>query len=345
MSEVLKANCDFNTGVRLEFAPMEGITGFVFRQAHSLIYGGVDRYYSPFIAPGSSHKLSSRERNDILPENNEGICLIPQILTHSSEDFLWICRELAEYGYDTVNLNLGCPSATVVTKKKGAGFLSEPNELNIFFEEVCDGLEKIHTSDGKTMRLSVKTRIGMKEESEFFRLLEIYNQYPLEELIIHPRLREDYYNGSTRMEIFRYALKHSKNRLCYNGNLFTHEDVTNFMGDFIDGKTKDEDNHKLSGMMIGRGGVANPWIFDKVMGIDSSNTAKKFKEFHDHLLEGYEKIMSGDRNTLFKMKELWSYFKCHFPDCEKELKKIKKAQKISDYRSAVQSLFHSQITA
>ena len=154
--------------------------------------GGVDRYYSPFIAPGSSHKLTSRERNDILPEHNQGLCLIPQILTHSAEDFLWVCEELAEYGYRTVNLNLGCPSGTVVTKKKGAGFLAEPEDLSLFLEEVCNGLEKIHAADGKPVRLSIKTRIGMKEASEFPRLLAIYNHYPLEELIVHPRVREDY---------------------------------------------------------------------------------------------------------------------------------------------------------
>ena len=173
--------------VKLDFAPMEGITGYVFRQAHAVIYGGVDRYYSPFIAPGSSHKLTSRERNDILPEHNQGLCLIPQILTHSAEDFLWVCEELAEYGYRTVNLNLGCPSGTVVTKKKGAGFLAEPEDLSLFLEEVCNGLEKIHAADGKPVRLSIKTRIGMKEASEFPRLLAIYNHYPLEELRFHAR--------------------------------------------------------------------------------------------------------------------------------------------------------------
>lgn len=99
------------------------------------------------------HKLTSRERNDILPEHNQGLCLIPQILTHSAEDFLWVCEELAEYGYRTVNLNLGCPSGTVVTKKKGAGFLAEPEDLSLFLEEVCNGLEKIHAADGKPVRL------------------------------------------------------------------------------------------------------------------------------------------------------------------------------------------------
>ena len=108
--------------VKLDFAPMEGITGYVFRQAHAVIYGGVDRYYSPFIAPGSSHKLTSRERNDILPEHNQGLCLIPQILTHSAEDFLWVCEELAEYGYRTVNLNLAVRRERWLRRKRARDF-------------------------------------------------------------------------------------------------------------------------------------------------------------------------------------------------------------------------------
>ncbi len=384
--------------VKLEFAPMEGITGYVFRQAHAAIYGGVDRYYSPFIAPGSSHRLTSREKNDILPEHNQGLCLIPQVLTHSAEDFLWVCEELADYGYGTVNLNLGCPSGTVVTKKKGAGFLADLDDLNLFLEEVCNGLEKIHTADGKPMRLSIKTRLGMEEEAEFPRLLVIYNHYPLEELIVHPRVREDYYKGKTRMESFRYALEQSRCPVSYNGNLFSATDAVALMEEIVrqdeasdSGETQKK--AKLAALMFGRGAVASPWIFGEVRNLvsaleqgaeeqgagkreqvgvgtdtdgcvqqaDTKKTEKTesaengacsqlfsvsahldaFQQFHDRLLTGYAEIMSGDRNTLFKMKELWYYFQCHFPGCEKELKKIKKAQKLSDYRAAVQAMFAS----
>ena len=387
--------------IKLEFAPMEGITGHVFRQAHAAIYGGVNRYYSPFIAPGSGHKLTSREKNDILPEHNQGLCLIPQVLTHSAEDFLWVCEELAEYGYGTVNLNLGCPSGTVVTKKKGAGFLAEPDDLNLFLEEVCNGLEKIHTADGKPMRLSIKTRLGMEEEAEFPRLLAIYNHYPLEELVVHPRVREDYYKGKTRMESFRYALEQSRCPVSYNGNLFSAADaaglVEEAMGqDEASASGETQKKAKLTALMLGRGAVASPWIFGKVRNLvsaleqgaeeqgagkreqvgDSTDTdgcaqqtdtkktektesagnvengaclrhvsssahLQSFQQFHDRLLTGYAEIMSGNRNTLFKMKELWYYFQCHFPGCEKELKKIKKAQKLSDYQAAVQAMFAS----
>ena len=289
----------------------------------------------------------------------------------------------------------GLSVGTVVTKKKGAGFLAEPDDLNLFLEEVCNGLEKIHTADGKLMRLSIKTRLGMEEEAEFPRLLAIYNHYPLEELIVHPRVRKDYYKGKTRMESFAYALEQSRCPVSYNGNLFSAEDAAALVKDIVgqdvasdSGKTQKKT--RLASLMFGRGAVASPWIFGEVRNLVSaleqgaegqgagkqgqvgdstdidewvqqadakkmektgstvcsqllsaSTCLQSFCQFHDRLLTGYAEIMSGDRNTLFKMKELWYYFQCHFPGCEKELKKIKKAQKLSDYRVAVQAIFAS----
>ena len=317
--------------MKFYLAPMEGITGYIYRQAYNSCFKPMDRYFTPFLAPKHKSGFSSKELNDILPEHNQGLCLIPQILTHSAEDFLWVCEELAEYGYRTVNLNLGCPSGTVVTKKKGAGFLAEPEDLSLFLEEVCNGLEKIHAADGKPVRLSIKTRIGMKEASEFPRLLAIYNHYPLEELIVHPRVREDYYKGKIRMESFAYALEQSRCSVSYNGNLFSAADASALMEEIVgqdepSDKGEMQKKTKLAALMVGRGAVARPWIFGEVWNLPSSTHLQSFQQFHDRLLTGYAEIMSGDRNTLFKMKELWYYFQCHFPGCEKELKRIKKAQ-------------------
>ena len=140
--------------MKVHFAPMEGITGHVFRSAYSRHFSGISEYYSPFLTPNQTRKLTSREMEDVRPENNRGICLIPQILTNQAEDFLWAARKLNEMGYDTVNLNLGCPSATVVPKRRGAGFLGMPEELDRFLERVSRELESC------SMELSVKTRIG-----------------------------------------------------------------------------------------------------------------------------------------------------------------------------------------
>lgn len=138
------------------FAPMEGITGYVFRNAHHRHFHGIKTYYTPFISPNQTRKFTPRELNDVRPEHNEGVPVIPQILTNKADDFLWAAGRLKELGYTEVNLNLGCPSGTVVAKKRGSGFLEYPMELDEFLYQVYDGLAKV----GK--ELSVKTRLEKK---------------------------------------------------------------------------------------------------------------------------------------------------------------------------------------
>lgn len=85
--------------------------------------------------------MTPRENRDVLPENNQEVPLVPQILTNCAEDFIKTAKNLQEYGYEEVNLNLGCPSGTVVSKKKGSGFLEFPEELHRFLEEVFQNLD------------------------------------------------------------------------------------------------------------------------------------------------------------------------------------------------------------
>lgn len=197
------------------FAPLEGISGYVYRKAYEHYFGGIDKYFIPFIKPNQKGKLSSREKNDILPMHNQGMWAVPQILTNSAEDFIKTAERLQEYGYEEVNLNLGCPSKTVVSKGRGSGFLAEPDRLNAFLEEIFNETP---------IRISVKTRIGKESPEEWIRLLEIYNQYPMEELIIHPRIQTDFYKNTPNLEMFEYAVKNSKNPLCYNGDICTKEE-------------------------------------------------------------------------------------------------------------------------
>ena len=199
---------------RIYLAPMEGVTTFVYRNAHAAVYGPLDKYFTPFLEPHEKRSMKTKERNEVLSEHNQGLDLVPQILTNHAEGFLELAETLQDMGYGELNLNLGCPSKTVVTRGKGSGFLASPEKLDRFFDRVYKGLPG-------EMKLSVKTRIGMEADEEFAELLAIYNRYPLEELIIHPRLQKDYYKNSPRREAFRYALRESKAPLCYNGDLFT----------------------------------------------------------------------------------------------------------------------------
>ena len=165
------------------FAPMEGITGYIYRNAHHRFFPGTDKYFTPFLSPNQNRALNPKEVRDVLPENNEGIYIVPQILTNQADFFLRAAKELKEcYGYEEVNLNLGCPSGTVVSKGKGAGFLADPGGLDAFFDQVYAKAD---------VKVSVKTRIGLSSPEEFYGILDIFNRYPLHELIIHPRVRSE----------------------------------------------------------------------------------------------------------------------------------------------------------
>lgn len=301
------------------FAPMEGITGHVYRRVHHQFFPGMDKYFTPFITPGQKKSMTPREIRDILPENNPGIFLVPQILTNQSEDFLNTAGDMKSYGYREVNLNLGCPSGTVVAKKKGAGFLEYPERLNRFLDEIFQKTD---------MDISIKTRIGKDDPEEFEELLSIYNQYPLKELIIHPRVRTDYYKNQPNLEVFETAWKESKNPVCYNGDLFTEEKCREFSRRFP----------QVDTLMLGRGLLVNPGLVMQMQGKERMDQ-NTLKAFHWTLWEEYQTVIQGDKNVLFKMKELWFYMGNLFPDSKKELKKIKKAQHKEDYREAVEAVF------
>ena len=303
--------------MQLYLAPLEGITTMTYRRAFERNFGGVDRYFTPFIV---NKKLGAREIEGILPENNPGETLIPQIMSNRAEDFVQVAKEIATYGYDTVNLNLGCPSGTVVSKKRGAGFLAYPDELDAFLSEVYEKCP---------MKISIKTRIGLEDENEWEKLLSIYEKYPMEELIIHPRLRTDYYKAPIRMDAFAKAVEQIKVPVCYNGEINSVEDVMRIREQFP----------QVERLMIGRGVLRYPHLFLQLRGEAPEDLKTCIRTFHDELLEDYRVIMSGDRNALFKMKEIWSYMGESFEGADKCLKKIKKANSITDYKIAVNELF------
>jgi len=306
-----------NMVMKYYLAPMEGLTTYIFRAAHHRYYGGMDKYFAPFI---SNRNLSSRETNDILPEHNAGMELVPQILTNRADVFLDIAEKLAFYGYQTVNLNLGCPSGTVTARKRGAGFLSVPQELERFLDEI---FEKCR------LRISIKTRIGILDPGEWEQLLEIYKKFPLEEVIIHPRLLGEYYSGVPHGEAFSKAREVLHVPLCYNGNITSRETFSDFTREFP----------FANAVMIGRGILMRPDLLREIKGTECTDSPADLQAFHDEILEGYRQVMSGDTPTLHKMKDLWTYLSKSFEDSDRHLKKIQKASRITDYEIAVKKLF------
>jgi tRNA-dihydrouridine synthase len=308
--------------MQLYFAPLEGIGGYIYRNAQADLFPKADKYFSPFVAPNQAGSLKSKEKRDVAPENNEGITLIPQILTNNADAFVQTAKDLKALGYHEVNLNLGCPSKTVVTKYRGSGFLAIPEQLDQFLNQIFEKTD---------VRISIKTRLGMECAEEFEALLEIYNRYPLEELIIHPRVQMDYYKNKPHMDAFDRALSHTSHTVVYNGDLFTPDACQTF-------QTTYPQTEKI---MLGRGVLCNPCLFGEVRR-EETLTKETLKAFHDRLMEDYQRELFGEKNVLFKMKELWYYMSHTFTNSEKYMKKIRKAQHLSVYKENVRSLFAEQ---
>ncbi len=304
--------------MNLMFAPLEGITTYTYRNTHKEIFGSCDTYYAPFITPVENEKISIKNLRDILPENNKDMPLKVQILTNSANAFFNIEKEILNLGYKEINLNYGCPSGTVVKKGRGAGALKDKEEMDAQLFDIFSS---------NTARLSVKTRIGFYEVSESEEIMEIYNKYPLENLIIHPRTRAQFYNGFPDMSAFTNCLSISRNPVSYNGNIFSDEDYNSLCKRY----------NNLSGVMIGRGAVKNPAIFREIKG-GKKLSRKELIEFSKLLEMRYLKLLGCEHYTLHKLKEIWIYMVSNFPYETKIAKEIKKSNSLRDLNNAINKL-------
>ncbi len=301
--------------MQVYFAPMEGITDSIYRRLHHRYFPGIDRYYMPFFSPTMHRCLTHKENRELPMADSVDFVAIPQVLTKNAGDFLWAAKQCTDRGYTEINLNLGCPSGTVVSKGKGSGMLADPEALDRFLEEVC----------GKcSIPVSVKTRVGLRSQEEFPQLLSVLNRYPIQELTIHPRVRTDFYKPPLRMDAFDYALENAKIPLCYNGDLCSKEDLERFSALYP----------QVGAVMIGRGLIGDPGMLCP----NGTDTAI-LKEFHDELLEEYTHCFGSARNAMFRMKENWHYLQSRFEGGEKLFKQLRKTTDLQEYKNITAQIF------
>lgn len=318
--------------MRFYYAPMEGITLYPLRNIHRQIMGdGVDKYFTPFLTATNSHHFKNREKKDVLPDKNiafddYGNQVVPQLMAGNAPDFLWAAKEIKKLGYEEVNLNLGCPAPTVVNRHKGAGLLQDPEYLKQMLDEIFEEAAK-----DSFPRISLKTRLGFSDDKEADALMNIYASYPVKELIIHARVREDYYGKSPRYAAYERAVKvyresGGKADVCYNGNI-----------DSIEGFEKIKDL-PYDSVMIGRGLLTDPSLVRQLQGGEGLKS-KELKDYLNALYDGYAQYIPEDRNVIFKMLEHWAFLHVHFKDCEKYLKAIRKSRSKGEYHAAVNNIF------
>ena len=302
--------------MRYYFAPMEGLTDSIYRRLHHKYFPGVDRYYMPFLSPTIHRQLTHKEDRELPLADSVPFAAVPQVLTKVPEDFLWAAEVCRDRGYDEVNLNIGCPSGTVVSKGKGSGMLRDAAALDKFLEAVFAA---------SSLPISVKTRLGLEKSEEFPAILEVLNRYPIKELTIHPRVRKQFYDGAVDMEMFDYAVRNSVNPLCYNGDILSLEQAA----------VLQETYPQIQSVMIGRGLIADP-------GMLSGGTDKAALEgFMNELMAVYEVEFGGSRNAIFRLKENWGFLHNRFEDCDKLWKRLRKTTDAAEFKSISAEIFHT----
>ncbi|MCP1109959.1 tRNA dihydrouridine synthase [Ohessyouella blattaphilus] len=300
-------------------APLEGITTYAYRKLYNDYFPGMDRFFTPFLVPHTKRGFNSREQKEIGEEYNQDLDLVPQILSNHSEGFLNTVAKLKMYGYQEVNLNIGCPSKTVTRKGRGAGFLAEPVALERFLEEIFASQE---------IEISLKTRIGMSSPEEFPALLQIFNRFPVKELILHPRLGEQGYSGFPHFDSYLYALENSRAPVVYNGDIRSVDDYQKLL-------TLAPKTHSI---MLGRGVIADPRLVSALKE-ERAPSLEVIGEFLQELLDAYQELIGSDKQALFKLKEIFSYMKVLFPEEKKLLKQMRKTERVAEYKELMKALF------
>jgi tRNA-dihydrouridine synthase B len=304
-------------------APVQGITDRIYRNLFPVYFKGVDVAIAPFISSSKKMKPVNNLLREFYPDNNTGIPTIPQIMSSVPTDFTQLANRLYDIGYGTVNWNLGCPFPMVVKKGRGAGMLCYPDRIESFLTKTMPDIKP---------KLSIKLRIGLKYPDEVLQLIPIFNQYPLEELIIHPRTGVQMYEGKVDLDIFGQCLDLSKHRIVYNGDIDSLEKLEMLSLRF----------GSIKRWMIGRGLIGNPFLAEKIKFHTEKPYAEKIKimrAFHDNLFAEYSKILSGPSHITNKMKEIWTYMAGFFENGEKIRKKINKTHHRDNYIDIVNKVF------
>lgn len=306
----------------LYLAPLQGFTDFVYRKVYSEVFPWTDALFIPYISVKNNEVLK-KYRKEVIPENNPQKRVVPQVLVADPEEMIFLADYLSGFGYTEINLNLGCPYPMVTNRGMGAGLLPNPEKIEkilaAFFEK-------------SSLKLSVKLRSGLGSPAEIEKVIPVLNQFPLTEVILHPRIAKQLYEGEIIGSAFQFAGSNLQHRLVYNGDVNTAETILKFP----------ETDH----FMLGRGILMNPFLPAEIKGLVLNEAEKKEKlvEFHKRMLEEYLAVMDNPGNALNKMKQFWIYFCHNFDEPQKCLKKIDKSGNFSAFQLAVTTNFRDYLS-
>ena len=306
-------------------APLQGFTDFTYRNILNEVYGGVSKYFIPYLSYGKGKEIKKSQLKEILPEHNKALPAIPQVLFSDSTELFELLTILIDNGYTEINLNLGCPYPMATNRGRGAAWLEKPEALNQTLGELF--------GKGLNSKFSVKMRAGMTNSQDAKAVFEVLNHFPLEEIIFHPRTAKQMYDGKADPLLFAEAMAMVKHPLVYNGDLFSE-------AGFLELKALLPHQHSW---MTGRGLLMDPSLALRLNGVamDEKLRKQKMKEFHDQLFHQYSERLQGSGHLLARMNQFWSYFSYSFENQHKAMKLVKKSSSVLKYNAAVVEIFRS----
>ncbi|WP_370407865.1 tRNA dihydrouridine synthase [Tenacibaculum dicentrarchi] len=307
-------------------SPLQGFTDFRFRNAQHKYFGGIDTYYAPYIRLNGKMVVKSSYKRDLLPENNNTLTVIPQVITNDPDEFLFVAKYVQSLGYNELNWNLGCPYPMVTKSGMGSGLICNPARID----------EVLHKAHNETdILVSMKMRMGYENSEEILNSFPILDKYPLKNVAIHARIGKQLYKGGVDLDAFQKCIDVAKHQLYYNG------DITSVAGF----KAIQERFPSITHFMIGRGLIADPFLPQMI----KDNTTEypedrwqRFEDFHNEIYQQYDEFLSGPTPIKMKMLGFWEYFSQSFSNPQKTYKKIKKAGNPKKYQVAVKEILATE---
>jgi len=307
--------------MQISSGPLQGITDDIFRSVHHQVFGGVDEYYGPYVRLEAHKEAKKSQLRDAASPLNDKMTYIPQLLGAQAQLIIDETHRLKKLGHQTVNWNLGCPYSMVTKRNMGAGLLNQAPLINEILKEICPQLE---------MDISIKCRLGLESDKEILPLIDIFNEYPIKEVIIHTRTAKQMYKGKADPLSFKALIPRSKHPLVYNGDVNSGEDF-NRIQELFEGK--------LEKVMLGRGLIMKPHLAQVIKGNQLPDLKDQLEMFHQKLIEAYLSRYQ-EHQLIAKMRGFWEYFSHSFSDPHNVYKLIKKSKSWSKYQRNTSTIFN-----
>lgn len=295
-------------------APLLGVTNARFRTVFATHFNGLDLAIAPFLSLVKNQKIKSTVYRDLLPERNERLNVVPQLIGNDAAAFIQMSKALQKIGYKEVNLNLGCPMPLVAKKKRGSGLLPYPELIDEMLSGIFQEIE---------IDVSIKTRLGFYENTEIDSLIDIFNAYPIKSLCIHPRTGKQQYEGVVDIEKVSAIYPRLNMEIIYNGDITSVEDI----------KRLEKQFPSINTWMIGRAMLKNPFLIEEYQHgeLDKEEKTKRFNDFVRDFYVKQAQNIAAEKSLLNVMKDYWKYFAQFYTDSEAAFTHLKRCKTRDDF--------------